>query len=186
MWECQLHELQNLVLDENSFSRCADHYEPLRGCSLPRGHGGVSILWPSSWSNRVKKVDEGNERIIVIEISGEPKLCIINVYLPTNNTSVNSHIEYAECLDVLDNIITKYRNSHAVLLCGDMNGTLFAPRPYNKHDELIQNFIKEHSLNTLDSTQHTFFSSFGQFQLSIRLHLVYRHKSQPCKSVYNA
>ena len=95
-----MHELQNLALDKDSFSRCADHYEPLTGFSLPRGHGGVSILWPSSWSSRVKKVDEGNERIIVIELSGEPKLHIINVYLPTNNTSVNSHIEYAECLDV--------------------------------------------------------------------------------------
>ena len=34
MWECQLHELQNRALDKDSFSRCADHYEPLTGFSL--------------------------------------------------------------------------------------------------------------------------------------------------------
>ena len=56
MWECQLHELQNLASDKDCFSRCADHYEPLTGFSLLRVHGGVSILWPSSWSSRVKKL----------------------------------------------------------------------------------------------------------------------------------
>ena len=42
-----------------------------------------------------------------------------------------------------------------------MNGTSLAPRPYNKHDVLIQNCIKEQSLNTLDSTQHTLFHHSG-------------------------
>ena len=161
MWECQKHELQTLALDKDTYSRCSDQSEPLTGFSLPRGHGGVSILWPSTWSSRVKKVNEGNERIIAIELSGETQLCIINVYLPTNNTSVNSHIEYAECLDIIDNIITKYRNTHKVILVGDMNGTLLPPRPYNKHDSLIQNFVKEQGLETQKSTQHTFFHHSG-------------------------
>ena len=37
-----------------------------------------------------------------------------------------------------------------------MNGTLLAPRPYSRQDMFIQNFMKEQSLETLDSTQHTF------------------------------
>ena len=74
---------------------------------------------------------------------------------------INSHIEYAECLDIIDIIITKYRNTHKVILVGNMNGTLLPPRPYNKHDLLIQNFVKEQGLETQKSTQHTFFPHSG-------------------------
>ena len=42
-----------------------------------------------------------------------------------------------------------------------MNGTLLAPRSYNKHDLLIQCFVKEQGLNTLESKQHTFFHHSG-------------------------
>ena len=58
MWECQKHELDNLALDKDSFSRCSDHYAPLTGFSLPRGRGGVSVLWPTILSSKVKKINE--------------------------------------------------------------------------------------------------------------------------------
>ena len=58
MWEYQKHELQDLALDKDSFTRCSDYSEALTGFSLPRGHGRVSILW----SSKVKKLSEGYER----------------------------------------------------------------------------------------------------------------------------
>ena len=73
-------------------------------------------------------MNERNERIISFEMFGKDKLCIINVYLATNNSSVNSQLEYAECLDILDNMINKYRNRHRIVLCGDFNGTLLTAR----------------------------------------------------------
>ena len=92
---------------------------------------------------------------------GTEKLCTINVYLPTNNPSVNSHIEYAECLDILDNMISKFRCSHKLVLCGDFNGTLLSPRPYNKHDQLLKDFVKEHNLSFTHTEGHTFFHLSG-------------------------
>ena len=150
-----------MAINKYSYIRCADFTEPLSGFRLPRGQGGVLILWPVQWSSKVKKMNEGNERIIGIEISGNDKLCLINVYLPTNNNSVNSHVEYAKCLDMLDSMIIKYRNSHKIVLCGDFNGTLLTARPYNKHDQLLQNFIKEHELIFELTTNHTFFHHSG-------------------------
>ena len=116
LWDFQKHEMQSLSLNKDFHIRCYDSTEPLTGFRLPRGQGGVSILWPTYLSSRVKKLEDGNERIIGIELSGTEKLCIINVYLPTNNPSVNSHIEYAECLDILDNMISKFRCSHKLVL----------------------------------------------------------------------
>ena len=43
-----------------------------------------------------------------------------------------------------------------------MNGTLLAPRPYNKHDQLLQDFVKEQELKNLESLQHTFFHHSGK------------------------
>ena len=119
--------------------------------NFSRGKGGVSLLWPSMWSSKTKKISEGNERIIAIELTGKNKLCIINGYLPTKNSSANSHIEHSECLDILDSIISKYKSSHKVVLCGDLNATLLSARSSNKHDHLLQNFVEEKMLSSLQT-----------------------------------
>ena len=54
-----------------------------------------------------------------------------------------------------------FRNCHKIVLCGDFNGTLLMARPYNKHDQLLQNFIKEHELIFEHITNHTFFHHSG-------------------------
>ena len=81
--------------------------------------------------------------MVAIEIYGNENMCIINVYMPTNNTSMSSHLEFTKCLDILHNIITKYRLTHKIILCEDFNGTLLEARPYNKHDKLLQTFVKK-------------------------------------------
>ena len=52
-------------------TRCSDYTDPLIGLNLPRGKGSVSILWPKQWSSMVKRLNEGNERVIAIEIKGQ-------------------------------------------------------------------------------------------------------------------
>ena len=113
------------------------------------------------WSSKVKKLSEGNERIIAIELLGTVKLCIINVYLPTNNSSTDSHLEYTECLDILHDMISKYRQSHKLIIAGDFNGTLLQPRLYNRYDRLLQGFVEEHVLLWGKSDGHTFFHHAG-------------------------
>ena len=69
----------------------------------------------------MKRLNEGNERVIAIEIKGQEDICIVNVYMPTSNSSTNSHLEYLECLDILHGIVMKYRQSHKFVTCGDFN-----------------------------------------------------------------
>ncbi|CAC5397677.1 unnamed protein product [Mytilus coruscus] len=75
----------------------------------------------------------------------------------------DSSYEYGECLDLIHNIATKYLNTHAIILCGDLNGTILQTRN-NKHDQLLKEFIQELNF-TADkdkSDRQTFFHHSGQ------------------------
>ena len=109
-----------------SHIRCHDHLEPLSGIKLPRGRGGVAILWPDMWSSRIKRLDEGNERVIAVTVAASRPICLINAYMPTQDTG--SQVEYSECLDILHSIFTKFQETYDVILCGDLNGTLLDSR----------------------------------------------------------
>ena len=125
--------------------RCHDYLEPLSGMKLPRGRGGVAILWPEKWSSKVKRLEEGNERIIAVTIAASKPICLINAYLPTQDTG--SHVEYSECLDIIHSIFTKFQGAYDIVLCGDLNGTLLDIRS-NKHDKLLKELATELNLGT--------------------------------------
>ena len=161
LYEFQSHEMAQYVPDKDIFTCCSDYSDPLLGFNLPKGKGRVSILWPKQLTSKVKRLNEGNERVIAIEIKGQEDICIVNVYMPTNNSSTNSHLEYSECLDILHGIVMKYRQSHKLVICGDFNGTLLDPRPYNKHDRLLQTFMKDHNFEHRISEMNTFFHHSG-------------------------
>jgi hypothetical protein len=42
--------------------RCSDCNEPISNFPVPRGRGGVAILWPSQRDKYIKKLTDGNER----------------------------------------------------------------------------------------------------------------------------
>ena len=160
LWEFQKKEMKRLLPSMENHTRCADSVDPIDGFRLPRGKGGVSILWPTKWANRIKKLNEGNERIIAVLIAASIDICLINAYMPTHNT--DSQYEYTECLDIIFDIIQKYQDTHKIVLAGDLNGTLQTSRA-NKHDKLLRKFVEEMNLTTgtdLMSTP-TFFHHAG-------------------------
>ncbi|CAG2231590.1 unnamed protein product [Mytilus edulis] len=153
--------LPDILPNFDNFTRCHDSNDPLDGSKLPKGQSGVSILWPESWSGNVKKLKEGNERIVAITLSSNYNICIINAYLPTNDK--DSAYEYSECLDIIFDIIQKYQDLYEIILCGDLNGTLLHSRS-NKHDKLLKNFVQELGLQTAGNydSKMTFFHHSGQ------------------------
>ena len=69
--------MNQLSTGKDHYTRGSDFDDPLTSQNLPRGHGGISIHWPLSWYNIVKKFLCGNERIPAITMNVERKLCII-------------------------------------------------------------------------------------------------------------
>ncbi|CAC5413848.1 unnamed protein product [Mytilus coruscus] len=134
---------------------------PSSDCNVPkvhsvrsRGNGGVLIGWNTKFDSYVKTLDDGNERIIVVEINCSPQpICLINCYLPTSGYS-NTAVKYQENLDLLEIIIQKYCDSHQIILVGDMNATMLLSRR-NDSDRHFSSFIDKYKLVTYPNTGAT-------------------------------
>ena len=137
-----------------------DTYDQISPFNLPRGKGGVAIAWPQALSSKVTRLSEGNTRVMGILIAINPKVCVIGTYMPTNNPSVNSSIEYAECLDIIQHMVMTYKDTHGIII-GDLNVTLSTSRNYNRHDVLLQSFVHELGIHVEHSETQTFFHHSG-------------------------
>ena len=147
--------------DYEVFVRCHDCDHPISNYKVPRGKGGIAIIWPKLIDKYIKRLEDGNNRIMAIEIQSTSKaICLVNTYLPTQMSGSVS--EYRECLDIIQTIIEKYEPTHEMVLCGDMNGILINDRN-NAHDYKLKNIVKENTLLHSDalSTQPTFFHHNG-------------------------
>lgn len=120
-------------------------------------------MWSNKLSDKVTKLNVGNERVIAMEIDLGQKFCLINTYMPTNKQG--SEHAYRECLDVLHDIISRYEHSHNIILCGDLNGTLLVTRN-NKHDVMLKDFVKEHMLSCRNSSLDPTFYHFNGYATS--------------------
>ena len=87
-----------------------------------RGKGGVITIWPQKFSHKIKKLEK-EERFVVIEVLADKhKMILINNYLPTMMTG--SEPNYIEHLDKLSALIEKYKDTHNIVIAGDLNGSL--------------------------------------------------------------
>lgn len=144
-----------------------DCNEPISNFQVPRGRGGVAIMWPREWDKYIKKLNNGNERIIAAEIQTKNKpICLINVYLPTK--MVNSDNQYQENLDILQTMLDKYVDSHTIIICGDMNGSLSNERN-NSHDTKLKSFMKLNKFHLHTDVRHqpTFYHHDGKSKSQI-------------------
>lgn len=147
LWEFEKHTVAPFISDFNYHIRSVDSDFQKTHYVRSRGHGGVLIAWNKNLDNLIRVLEDGNNRIIAVEISSEPRpLCLVNCYMPTFGYK-STKFEYQECLDVLEFIISKYKNSHCILICGDMNATLL-PQRSNDSDKQLRNFTQRNCLTT--------------------------------------
>ncbi|VDH96186.1 Hypothetical predicted protein [Mytilus galloprovincialis] len=93
LFDCQIHLLQELHKNLNGSGKAVDMYDPIPPSHMPRGYGGVTILWKRELDDRITPLNLGNERIQCVEIRGNPNTIFISVYLPFNWKKVDK-IEY--------------------------------------------------------------------------------------------
>jgi exonuclease III len=95
---------------------------------MPRGYGGVAILWKKDIDNMIKPIDLGSERIQCVEIkeSCNSNILLTAVYLPAKE-SKNHLAEYQEAIDQLYELHQKYNETHKIIIGGDINEDLNEP-----------------------------------------------------------
>ena len=158
LFKFEENEFSNLFPNLDFYARYVDDENPISHAERIRGYGGVAFLWNKSLTPFIKALPDSNNHIIAIEIETKPKpLCIINAYMPCRGRKTKEN-QYNESLDVIREIINKYRHSHQIILGGDLNASLHREPP-NNSDKALQTFIQEVELTTPDNypTKPTFY-----------------------------
>jgi exonuclease III len=130
-----------------------------------RGYGGVAIYWGKNINHAIQ-VQDGNNRITVITIHAQPKsICLINAYLPSENKEVDE--QYKDTLEQISEIIQKFKDTHNMLICGDMNASLH--RDNRTRDMNYKYFISENDLQMANQypCKSTFFHYDGKSESQI-------------------
>lgn len=78
LWTFEDSTIDNLLPNYESFVRCDDLNENIPNFQVPRGKAGVATMWPKKWSNNIKRLEDGNERIITIELNTLGKKILYN------------------------------------------------------------------------------------------------------------
>ena len=94
----------------------------------------------------------------MVELDTEPKLCVINVYMPSRGN--NKKEAFTAVLDELAEIVTKFTDTHAILLSGDLNSSI-SRYPPNERDQLLRNFVSENKLLSLQDGTPTYILPSG-------------------------
>ncbi len=144
----------------DAYHRSSDHFDNISPYQRPRGQGGVAVLFKHHLKPFVQECDEGTERILPIEIAFNSfKLCLVSVYLPTQGDAAARSL-LLEALDVIHNIMSKYRETHTILIAGDFNASLVRNKP---QDIILRDFMNTHGLTNIGNfgTKPTFISHTG-------------------------
>ena len=119
---------------------------------------------PIATNIKCLKLPDGCERITLIELGFSPKIYIASIYLPCRgNHTIQA---FVDILDEMSEIITKYSNLGALILCGDFNASLTRDPP-NERDKLFKAFYKDNNLTTMQSGTPTFIHSNGEVKSEI-------------------
>ena len=97
LWHFEKDNLKLFLPDYDCHTMCADS-DNFNSCfHAPRGKAWVAILWPNDMTKHIKRLPDGNNRNIAIEVNtGNDLLCIINCYMPSMDSG--STPQYTEHL----------------------------------------------------------------------------------------
>ena len=125
LFQVQIHLISEIHGEINYVGKGVDINDPLLPVSMPRGYGGVAVIWRKEIDHIIRPLEDGSEKIQYIEIHGNKnsRLQVISVYLPAKG-SKNHVTEFQECIDKIYELIQKYGNIHKILIEGDLKEDL--------------------------------------------------------------
>lgn len=161
LFQSQLHLINELHDNINYVAKGVDINDPLMPISMPRGHGGVAIIWKTEIDHLVQPLNDGSEKIQAAEVKSATgdNLLIICVYLPAKG-SKNHELEYQETIDQIYELCQKFQGTHKIIIGGDINEDLNS-QITNKRSQYLQDLITELQLS-YENTSKTFVNSLGK------------------------
>ncbi|KAH3836033.1 hypothetical protein DPMN_115746 [Dreissena polymorpha] len=80
-----------------------------------------------------------------MEITANPDICIISVYLPCRGNSTKDN--FCKVILEIEELLEKYSDTHALFICGDFNSSL-SRQPPNDRDQILRDLVRKHNLHT--------------------------------------
>ncbi|MES9884980.1 MAG: reverse transcriptase family protein [Sedimenticola sp.] len=157
-FDCQLSRLESVHPQFTGVGKAVDTGDPILPVQMPRGYGGVGVLWKKDIEHLVTVIPEGGNRIQCIEVNGEEPMLLISVYLPCRGVKDN-YDDFCDCLDQVNEIIQKYSETHMILVGGDFNEDLVNEKSSRRTDAL-NSFINENQL-MFNNTSKTYTNPDG-------------------------
>lgn len=173
LFKCQLNLLNEVNEKLMASGKSVDFYDPIPPIQIPRGYGGVAILWNKNIDQLVNDLDFGNERIKCIELNTINPLLIVCVYMPCNGEKDSYHA-FVDCIEQLQELILRFQSSHDIIIGGDFNENALVNNG-SKRNQLFHTFLRENELVTKD-TGYTFIHPNGRDVSSIDFFL-YKQKN---------
>ena len=147
LFDFELSELSEIYPKILGKGKAVDTDDPIPATYLPRGYGGVAILWKKELDKFIKHLPDGSNRIQCIRIEANKPIIIISVYFPTKSSS-DSYESFCDCLDQLHEIIMKYGSSHDIIIGGDLNEDIYNDENKSGRKKRLLQFIEECNLTT--------------------------------------
>lgn len=116
-----------------------------QGLLRGRPYGGLAILWRKDRFPNVSVVQCNNTKISALCLHvGLRTILIINVYMPCDDSEIESFTEYVSCLGYINAIIEE-NNVQAVFILGDFNA-----HPTTRFGRELLKFCADHFLHCAD------------------------------------
>ncbi|CAC5394077.1 unnamed protein product [Mytilus coruscus] len=158
LFDCQLNMLNEIHSKYIGIGKSVDSDDPLPPIQMPRGYGGVAILWRKELDPLISPLKAGNSRIQCIELEGDPNIIIVSLYLPCKGPT-NSTQELLECIDQLNECVCTYSSTHQIII-GDFNEDIINGAS-SQRKKYITDFMQDHELCSKE-TGLTFIHSNGK------------------------
>ena len=144
-FDCQLGNLSAICDSMTGTGKGVDTGEPILPVQMPRGYGGVGILWKQTIDHLVRVLPDGGNRIQCVELLTQQPAAVISAYMPCKGLHDNVD-EFQDSLAQLQEIIQKFKSSHFIQLGGDFNECLTAQKA-TKRLTSIRKFLAENQLS---------------------------------------
>ena len=138
-----------------------------------RAYGGVAIYWRKDINHAIQVKQDGN-----ITIHAQPKsICLINAYPLSENKEADE--QYKDTLEQISEIIQKFKDTHNMLICGNMNASLH--RDNRTKDMNYKHFISENDLQMANQypCKSTFFHHNGKSESQIDYFIHHEQNNVP-------
>ena len=145
-FDCQLSKLNSICQDFNSCGKAVDTGNPILPIQMPRGYGGVAILWRKDIDHLVTTLSDGSNRIQCIEISCKDPLILVAAYMPCKGLRDNVD-DFVDCISQLQEIYQKYSATHTVIFGGDFNEDLQVEK-HSERKQQLETFLRQCQLTT--------------------------------------